>query len=1662
MTKNLTIADIQFFLENIQAGDTPLVGADPFAPVGIRTIDGTNNNISGGSAVDQYGNFVATNTFGVVGEGFFKISNSTSPLAYLPNTTVMNDPSPRVTSNLIADATASNPATLGSLMLAQGDEAVDRLPENSLFTFFGQFFDHGLDFISKGGPDAILIPILPTDPLYVPGGPFNFMPVTRADLNVDDEGNNTTAPFIEQSQTYGSKASTTFYLKEYDVNGIATGDLVQGVDGMGTWADIKANANLWARAQIGADPTTEMLTDLDIFDIPDPDQWVPTANGGLGAFNVGAGTGQSFLADIAHNAVPTAIPDADSVINPHGFGNPGPLPGEYDNELLDAHYISGDPRANENSALTAIHTAFHGEHSRILAEIENLIAQQDQIEPGFAGLWTGEMKFQAAKIANEMQYQHLVFEEFGRRMSPNIDAFASYQVDINPNITAEFSQAVYRLGHSQLTDNVKAINATGTEANIDLITAFLNPENFAEHGAGDFLKGAQFEQGARIDEFVVDALRNFLVGLPLDLAAINIARGREVQLPSLNQLRADLFAQTGDSQLQAYVSWDDFGANLLNPASLVNFIAAYSHDAAVAAARLLGDNDAARAAAEVVMTNATLMGVGGDAGLNDIDLWMGGLAEKKVPLGLLGSTFDFVFAQQMLALQNGDRFYYLARLEGNLLDQIEGQTLADLMTRSADAQHLHGDAFGTPDALIEMGSLGLVNFTKTPTELTEYLHEIIAGTHAANTIYAGAGIDAVYGEGGDDTIYAGENDDKVFGGAGHDVIFGGLGFDVIRGDDGNDEIHGGGEDDVIFGNRGNDISYGDNGADELISGEGHDISYGGNQDDAFLGGEGNDTLYGGNGADDLNGEAGDDVLFGGADGDILFGDIGDDMMYGGSGADVFDGGVGGYDVVNYNDYLATQLPGAVPGLTINMVNPAVSSSWARDDTFFEIEAIIGTNHNDAITGDSLAGRVYDGGLGNDQITAGLLDDTLIGGGGNDNMIGGAGIDTALFLGVRANFTLTPTVGGITVTDIIGTQGTDFVASDIEWMSFDDGLLNIVSAQWAPLINLSNTVERVQNGTTIIGELESTTVVVDNTSLTGNGKYIGNIEIADPDGANGGPVAIAIDPLSPDAGAFTIRNIGGINQLFLTGGGTLSKVNFEAKQVYNVSLTAADTIGGSAINVTVKVTDVNDNAPTVSSIGRVNVDTGTATSSIIYYASADDLDTTGEAITYSLTGADAAAFTLANGELTFNASPNFAVPTDVGGDNIYNVSISASDGVNTSLETKDVAIHVKNTGAPAINTIVGDDLLNDTLIGTAAPDAIYGLGGDDTIVGAAGADSLFGGNGQDLLHGSDGADFMDGGENSDQYNIDDFDILSDSGTSGFDKAQVVSAIASSVNMAGWSGIERVAGNTGDDAIDGSSSTTALQLFGNGGLDNLIGGSAGDLLIGNADNDILTGNGGGDTFLGGTGDDTMFGGAGDDVFFVGEVGDFVSGGADFDLVKINNAAGLTLNVGTWDGVERIVGLTGVDIIDATGMAAGVTILGGAGDDVITGTAQSDALIGGLDNDILLGAAGNDVLIGNGGNDTLTGGAGNDVLRGDGGADTFIFNTAVWNNDTIVDWVEGGLDIISFAGSGIASSGDLTITDGLGGSTLLTDAVNPANTVRLLGVDFTTIDGSEFVYV
>ena len=371
---------------------------------------------------------------------------------------------------------------------------------------------------------------------------------------------------------------------------------------------------------------------------------------------------------------------------------------------------------------------------------------------------------------------------------------------------------------------------------------------------------------------------------------------------------------------------------------------------------------------------------------------------------------------------------------------------------------------------------------------------------------------------------------------------------------------------------------------------------------------------------------------------------------------------------------------------------------------------------------------------------------------------------------------------------------------------------------------------------------------------------------------------------------------------------------------------------------------------------------------------------------------------------------------------------------------------------------GDDRIlggigNDSLSGGGGNDTLEGGEGADTLIGGDGDDLLLGGGGSDILVGGSGFDTMDGGEGTDLYYIDAGDVVTDTGSVGYDTAQVLSAAGQFITMTGWSGVERVDGNAGNDRLDASMLTAAMFLFGQDGDDTVIGGAGNDTILGGNGDDLLWGGAGNDILQGGPGNDTFYGGAGDDLFYVGEPGDVVADGGDgFDVVLINAPGGLAIEVGTWIGVERFVGFTGADRIDATGSVLDLILAGGAGNDTLIGGAGRDTLYGGEGDDTLMGGGGNDALIGGAGADRLEGGAGDDFLLGGAGADVFVFGEG-FGRDVVKDFVSG-LDRLDLSGiAGVTGLGDLVITTG-GGNTVIAlaagggDAITLADHVGLLG--------------
>src|SRR5205807_697044 len=179
----------------------------------------------------------------------------------------------------------------------------------------------------------------------------------------------------------------------------------------------------------------------------------------------------------------------------------------------------------------------------------------------------------------------------------------------------EFAAAAFRFGHILLGDDIGFLHNAGHDLapEMPLAQAFFNPSVVQSKGIDPLLKYLASDPSSEVDPKVVDAVRNFLFGAPgsggLDLASLNIQRGRDHGLADYNTTRA----------AYGLPKVTDFTQITHNP------------DLQARLKQLYGT-------------------------VNNIDLWVGVLAEDHVPGASVGPTLRAVVLDQFTRLRDGDRF----------------------------------------------------------------------------------------------------------------------------------------------------------------------------------------------------------------------------------------------------------------------------------------------------------------------------------------------------------------------------------------------------------------------------------------------------------------------------------------------------------------------------------------------------------------------------------------------------------------------------------------------------------------------------------------------------------------------------------------------------------------------------------------------------------------------------------------------------------------------------------------------------------------------------------------------------------------------------------------------------------------------------------------------
>ena len=197
---------------------------------------------------------------------------------------------------------------------------------------------------------------------------------------------------------------------------------------------------------------------------------------------------------------------------------------------VDAFFLAGDVRSNENIGLTSMQTLWVREHNRLATEIAaSDFAGQDLTDPE-----VDEAIFQRARQQVIGLIQNITYNEFlPSTLGFNaIPTYSGYDPNADPSMSNEFAAASFRIGHTTLADEL-LIGSDGTS--IELKDAFFQPHFIVENGIEGVLEGLTVQEMQESDNLVVDGVRNFLDDGPgFDLAAINIQRGRDHGLPDFN------------------------------------------------------------------------------------------------------------------------------------------------------------------------------------------------------------------------------------------------------------------------------------------------------------------------------------------------------------------------------------------------------------------------------------------------------------------------------------------------------------------------------------------------------------------------------------------------------------------------------------------------------------------------------------------------------------------------------------------------------------------------------------------------------------------------------------------------------------------------------------------------------------------------------------------------------------------------------------------------------------------------------------------------------------------------------------------------------------------------------------------------------------------------
>ncbi|XP_065709276.1 myeloperoxidase-like [Patagioenas fasciata] len=281
-------------------------------------------------------------------------------------------------------------------------------------------------------------------------------------------------------------------------------------------------------------------------------------------------------------------------------------------------FKAGDKRVTENLGLSALHTVFLREHNRLVRELS-------KVNPH----WDGEKLYQESRKIVAAINQIITYRDYlpvllGKETSKWIPSYRGYNESVDPRISNVFTLA-FRFGHTSVQPFVSRLNDSfqplGSFSHVPLHLTFCATWRIIMEGGIDPLIRGMVVDHAKLmkqNQLLIEELQNHLFEqtetMGLDLAALNMQRGRDHGLPGYN-------------------AWRRF-CGLSQPQNVDEF------------STVLGNSKLAKKLMDLYGTP------------ENIDIWIGAISEPFVAQGRVGPLLACIIGTQFRNLRDGDRFWW--------------------------------------------------------------------------------------------------------------------------------------------------------------------------------------------------------------------------------------------------------------------------------------------------------------------------------------------------------------------------------------------------------------------------------------------------------------------------------------------------------------------------------------------------------------------------------------------------------------------------------------------------------------------------------------------------------------------------------------------------------------------------------------------------------------------------------------------------------------------------------------------------------------------------------------------------------------------------------------------------------------------------------------------